>query len=347
MTNRPNIFDYATSELSQDAFLCWLIEWANKKYENRNITLHKIATDLINKIFSLNKKNSIEISEVKIKKQYKHIDIFIEVNNKYAIIIEDKVNSPIKENQINSYYEKILDENKFNKENILTIFFKPHNDFEITQRKLDENNFLHKVLTRKELLLLLEPVLNEKELYLNITYDFYFYLKNIEENSNAYLSLNFEDWSIDAWKGFYSDIQTRINLVGWNYTTAGYGAAEGFLALYWHWIWDKTYNQGSLYLQIEQDTLCIKHEFDGDNYDLIRDVKFGLHEKIMNFSKKYDVIEVYRPSTMRVGKWITLAIIRAKNMHNYMVFENNEINMEKTIYVLKEVENLLDEVTKK
>ena len=27
-TDKPNIFRYATKELSQDAVICWLIEWA-------------------------------------------------------------------------------------------------------------------------------------------------------------------------------------------------------------------------------------------------------------------------------------------------------------------------------
>ncbi|MFD2933106.1 hypothetical protein [Spirosoma flavum] len=28
---RPNLFTYATSELSQDAFICWLAAWVNSK----------------------------------------------------------------------------------------------------------------------------------------------------------------------------------------------------------------------------------------------------------------------------------------------------------------------------
>lgn len=29
-----NIFKYATKELSQDAFICWLVEWINHKEES-------------------------------------------------------------------------------------------------------------------------------------------------------------------------------------------------------------------------------------------------------------------------------------------------------------------------
>jgi hypothetical protein len=34
---KPNIFKYATSELSQDAFICWLLAWA--KDENKSLQI--------------------------------------------------------------------------------------------------------------------------------------------------------------------------------------------------------------------------------------------------------------------------------------------------------------------
>lgn len=30
MNKRPNLFSHGTSELSQDAFICWLTEWRNR-----------------------------------------------------------------------------------------------------------------------------------------------------------------------------------------------------------------------------------------------------------------------------------------------------------------------------
>lgn len=30
MDKRPNLFSHGTSELSQDAFICWVVEWANR-----------------------------------------------------------------------------------------------------------------------------------------------------------------------------------------------------------------------------------------------------------------------------------------------------------------------------
>ena len=43
MKKRPNLFDYATSELSQDAFLTWLIQWADEDYKDLDNSLNSCA----------------------------------------------------------------------------------------------------------------------------------------------------------------------------------------------------------------------------------------------------------------------------------------------------------------
>ena len=51
----PNLFKFATSELSQDAFICWLLSWAKKDYE---------IQELRGKLFKLNCKDiGIKIKE--------------------------------------------------------------------------------------------------------------------------------------------------------------------------------------------------------------------------------------------------------------------------------------------
>lgn len=39
--DRPNLFTYATSELSQDAFICWLAAWADPKFKDADPALHQ------------------------------------------------------------------------------------------------------------------------------------------------------------------------------------------------------------------------------------------------------------------------------------------------------------------
>ena len=48
---KPNIFEFATKELSQDAFICWLASWAKKEYIESDRELHQLGTYFLEKMF--------------------------------------------------------------------------------------------------------------------------------------------------------------------------------------------------------------------------------------------------------------------------------------------------------
>ena len=79
MTTTPNIFDYATSELSQDAFICYLLSFGKKEFNGSKeyIAAHKFLREC-----------GIEEDVKEIHTQYKHIDVLVETGN-YLLIIED------------------------------------------------------------------------------------------------------------------------------------------------------------------------------------------------------------------------------------------------------------------
>lgn len=47
---KNNLFMYATSELSQDAFICWLMNFAHKDHLNEDVVLTNCAKELLSKI---------------------------------------------------------------------------------------------------------------------------------------------------------------------------------------------------------------------------------------------------------------------------------------------------------
>lgn len=113
-----NIFTYATSELSQDAFLFYLLNFAND-----NSNEGKLARSFL-KSFGCDKINENNYNDFKIYsyKQYKHIDLLMlflkenDLDNSFILLLEDKINSnESKENQLNSYLEEI---DKINREDI-------------------------------------------------------------------------------------------------------------------------------------------------------------------------------------------------------------------------------------
>ncbi|ASL63665.1 hypothetical protein IG5_00195 [Bacillus toyonensis] len=67
MEKRPNLFSCGTSELSQDAFICWLVEWANSKYKETDECLHEAGIGFIRRIYDLHKRSfPAAIKEVKV-----------------------------------------------------------------------------------------------------------------------------------------------------------------------------------------------------------------------------------------------------------------------------------------
>ena len=76
----PNLFDSATGELSQDAFIIWLSRWGDKKYKDDG-KLHELGKAFILNLFKTAKVNlTEEILSVKTIKQRHKIDILIVVN---------------------------------------------------------------------------------------------------------------------------------------------------------------------------------------------------------------------------------------------------------------------------
>ena len=107
-----NIFKFATKELSQDAFLCWCINWINM--EDKSSNMYKFGKDMLFKIIFNNSANSdckdlkedfnndnITIRVIrqfnttdKVNKQNR-MDVVVTINSKYVIIIEDKIDATV------------------------------------------------------------------------------------------------------------------------------------------------------------------------------------------------------------------------------------------------------------
>ena len=67
---QPNIFDYATSELSQDAFICYLLAFGLDKYKKSYPREFKIAHLFLEKCGIPANEEILEI-----RKQYLNIDV--------------------------------------------------------------------------------------------------------------------------------------------------------------------------------------------------------------------------------------------------------------------------------
>ena len=83
------LFKFATKELSQDAFICWCINWFNYKEnvkgDKDKEKLVKMSEEILDKILENTDINSSHIKEVKIIRQFENIDITLVITTKSGI----------------------------------------------------------------------------------------------------------------------------------------------------------------------------------------------------------------------------------------------------------------------
>src|SRR5688572_27750754 len=104
----PNLFTFAKSELSQDAFICWLASWANPELRSLDPPLHATATTFLDRLIDVGGATKPqEYRSVSVGQQRKGIDILIVVNDDTAIIIEDKTNTRDHSGQLQRYKKTV------------------------------------------------------------------------------------------------------------------------------------------------------------------------------------------------------------------------------------------------
>lgn len=96
---KNNIFDYATSELSQDAFICWCVNWFN---DCSRPALREMAETLVKLLSGVEHVESVRIYRQFSRKAVK-IDVLLVVNEHTAVIVEDKTYTSEHGNQISVY----------------------------------------------------------------------------------------------------------------------------------------------------------------------------------------------------------------------------------------------------
>ena len=106
-----NIFSFATGELSQDAFICWCLNWINEPDTVATHRYRQLGLDLLAKLIDkpsncdkLLKVDIKSIDKVILVQQVLNIDVLAIIPQyKLAIIIEDKTNTSEHDNQISFY----------------------------------------------------------------------------------------------------------------------------------------------------------------------------------------------------------------------------------------------------
>ena len=312
---RNNIFNFATSELSQDAFICWLCNWVN--FDDNDLSedekkLKELATDFIEKMSG----EKLGDRKVNIKRQYQKIDVLLEIQNKTEfitkedkkdkkipvvdmyVIIEDKVGTGLHSNQQKTYRDIISEKNE-SRAKIKVVYYKIYDEDNMERLKEDGIDI---IFQRKDMLALLEKYKNS---FNNILVeDYYNYLNNIEKDVNSYIDKKLEDWNSNCYIGFFKELKKEESCLehadgrkkdcSWGYVNNSSG---GFMGMWWFplkmeevsqvtkkfQLWQNQLElNNDLYLQIEQFHKKEKEIYNKKN---IIAVKYSLGDKD---DEKYD-----------------------------------------------------------
>ncbi len=319
--NKPNIFHWATSELSQDAFICWLLSWANYEEENE---LNKSSLYFISK---LTDSKISEFKKIEIFRQYKSIDILVKINDEYAILIEDKTNTKNHSGQLERYYEVLSSE--FDKSKIFPVYIKTGDQSEYgAVVKAGYKPFL-----RNDFIEILEYAL-KIGVKNNILTDFYHHLVAIEKSFQSYKIIPISQWHWDSWKGFYTELAKRLGDGAWDYVPQKNG---GFLGFWWCWQYKKlNENEFEYYLQLEHNKFCFKlYPYKREKAEAVRhDYRQLLYQK----AKQHN-INIYQNG--RVGNYMTVAALTEPFLKTDT---NGLLDFDKTVEQIRLIEKMLCEI---
>ena len=139
-----NIFSFATGELSQDAFICWCLNWINEPDIVATHRYRQLGLDLLAKLIDKPSNCDVVLSKVDIKsidkvilvQQVLNIDVLAIIPQyKLAIIIEDKTSTSEHGNQIRFYKDSL--ESVFNSKKPWNAYSKLEKAFKRSELNID------------------------------------------------------------------------------------------------------------------------------------------------------------------------------------------------------------------
>lgn len=276
-----NLFKWATSELSQDGFICWLMSFA--KNSGINLQLEACAWDFIHRIPGLeNAKRLVSIERqvavITPDGQKGLIDVLLTVDD-CKVVIEDKINLPADDAQMDKYIAALKSTGA---KKVIGVFYKP-----ISQCRFSDKYF---TFTRDVLFSIFNPY--KDKIHSDIFADYLEYLEHFESEETAYKTLPISQWWGIRYHGFFQHLKDSglVRDVTWY----GYVAnvQGGFMCMNWgkktpqhvqkfkftdkHFEW--------LYLQLENNKVCVKMGLEHGNFNK-EDVRYAW-ERVRNYFRE-------------------------------------------------------------
>lgn len=340
--DKPNIFNYATKELSQDAVICWLLDWAGRQdAQGEDKALHECGRRFVEALLDEHRTSLAPDNEeeIKIRQQDHGIDVLARINGQ-VLLIEDKTSTSDHSKQLKRYYDVVVEGKtglgEVDKEKLFPIFLKTGNQSRAEEKRIEESVETgkgYKVFNRKEFL---EKALNDYAGSNPILTDFRAYLQAWEDDANSFHDWKKGEstkWSWNAWEGFFRYLEEELkDCRWWGYVPNPRG---GFRGLCWS---ANDVEGGEMKLQLEivpgkpaEQKLCFKVGV-GNKED-----RGAMKDKWRKLVRDAGGEAVELPRT-RSGWTMTIALWK----ESWLAFDSDgRLDKEATVVNLKKAETVL------
>jgi len=227
---KNNLFYYATSELSQDAFICWLVSFAYAE-TSPDPALTECAKNFLSMLVPELDEHSVQLLSIEQQVGNRtdgYIDVLLTVscNNKiYKIIVEDKTFSDDHDNQLERYLTLVQ---KHSPEAIVRgAYYKT--GFQSDLKNIIQAGYV--IVDRKAMLDLMAQYITKTQNTIFI--DYYTYWNNFHEETLRFQELPIAQWNWKQTNGFYSHLSannffTKKNMwSGFGYVANQMGGFDG------------------------------------------------------------------------------------------------------------------------
>jgi hypothetical protein len=314
----PNLFGFAPSELSQDAVLCWLMSWADSKYQSVNGELQETGVRLLKLIFRKHGLSYRSEYSVNVRRQLDHADLVAEIEDKYLVLIEDKTKTNHHGDQLCRYIQ--IMSKKYSDRKVLPVFLKTEDQCDFA----DIESCGYCICNRSDVLSCIWP---NKDIRINsdVLRNWAEYLNYKEQSVRAFKYKPIAQWDWGQWVGFYQELRHYFPDLGWKYVPNPSG---GFMGAWWGW---RTVGLEKLYLQIDGHNLCFRvAAHDAVNPSEIRE---RWYRWFMQHGAKNQTIRPQRPLRFGSGKTMTVAVVPREDWMR--VNSDGVLDLPNTLHILR------------
>lgn len=199
------MFEYATSELSQDAFICLLASYAHKNAE-KDAAINECARKMLAMFVPELEGKDYKLLEVECKVD--NVDVLLTVNCGGKLIVEDKTYTSEHDNQLNRYKEHLTKQHRDTNVEIKGVYYKT--GFQNDMSKVIESGY--KIIDREKMLQLLGAYIDKTNN--KIFKSYYEYWNDKQKLSETYKTLSVLDWGWWAVYGFYDYMDKKLRKDG-------------------------------------------------------------------------------------------------------------------------------------